>query len=690
MKRSKVFFGIFVLVLLLLPITAVYADDAPPVDGEAVQEETTSEETEHVHEIVSVSGLAPTCTEPGYKDHFFCEGCGLFFSDENGTEIPDIETWKAAGGEGYIAPTGHFYKSMVTTEPECTKEGVRTFTCEICQDSYTESIPATGHHFSSNVCSVCGIKEDVVYRNGGWYYVIGNDIQYSYTGIKHNSNGWWRIVNGKVDFTCESVEQNEYGWWYIKGGKVQFGYTGIKPNSNGWWRIVNGKVDFDCNSVEHNENGWWYCSGGKVQFGYNGAASNSYGTWLITNGKVTFSENGVVNGRDGNWYYASGGKVQTGYTGIKDNRNGWWRIVNGVVDFSCESVEQNEYGWWYISGGKVQFGYTGIKPNKNGWWRIVNGKVDFNCNSVEENENGWWYIRKGKVDFSFDGLAKNKNGWWFIRSGKVDFSYTGVASDDTGSWYINNGKLDSGYTGTVSSNGIIYNVSGGLVTSPAEKFYFGTVFSPLARDGNIHFGTAENKYEIECVHACYCDVHSWTNPSTGHLGVDLICNKAGQELLAVASGTVVYVNHQSYENNGSYGSHPGEAVAVYIGNGLIYEYHELQSNSVKVKVGDYVNAGDVIGKVGLTGVTTGLHIHFSVLYWVGAEYEEDLSEMPSYYGPSTSGFIQINPLFFFGESLARQTESWYPAHKYEWYGYKSAIPGDPRNYPVLASRIMGY
>ena len=36
----------------------------------------------------------------------------------------------------------------VTKEPTCTSEGTRTFTCD-CGDTYTESIPATGHNFGS-------------------------------------------------------------------------------------------------------------------------------------------------------------------------------------------------------------------------------------------------------------------------------------------------------------------------------------------------------------------------------------------------------------------------------------------------------------------------------------------------------------------------------------------------------------
>ena len=50
-------------------------------------------------------------------------------------------------------------------------------------------------------------------------------MDFTYTGIAKNANGWWRIVNGKVDFGCNSVEKNELGWWYIRGGK----WTSIIP-----------------------------------------------------------------------------------------------------------------------------------------------------------------------------------------------------------------------------------------------------------------------------------------------------------------------------------------------------------------------------------------------------------------------------------------------------------------------------
>lgn len=327
---------------------------------------------------------------------------------------------------------------------------------------------------------------------------------------------------------------------------------------------------------------------------------------------------------------------------------------------------------------------SGWQKDGSSWYYYDNGEMVTGWQRID----GTYYYLKPSGERASEEIVSG--GLYVKEDGTFDPRKNGIAFDDLNIWYVKNGLIDKSYTGTVSSNGITYNVVNGLVSSPAEPFYFDTIFGPVAEEGEISFGNTGNLCEIVCVHACYCEVHSWTNPSTGHLGVDLICEQPGYELLAVASGTVVYVNHQRQENNETFGSYPGEAVAVYAGNGLIYEYHELQSRSVQVKVGDHVNAGDVIGKVGITGVTTGYHIHFSTLYWLGAEKTDDLSEIPKYNGPLTEGFIQINPLFFFGESLARQAEEWYETHEDEWCGYKTSIPGDPRNYPMLASRIMGY
>ncbi|MBN9634254.1 MAG: M23 family metallopeptidase [Actinobacteria bacterium] len=57
----------------------------------------------------------------------------------------------------------------------------------------------------------------------------------------------------------------------------------------------------------------------------------------------------------------------------------------------------------------------------------------------------------------------------------------------------------------------------------------------------------------------------------------------------------------------------GNHVVQDIGNGNYAFYAHLQTGSVKVKPGDQLNTGQVLGRVGNTGNSTGPHLHFHVM-----------------------------------------------------------------------------
>lgn len=121
----------------------------------------------------------PTCTESGLElEDNVCEVCGEHYStgkvleplghkfadeytvDKEATCTEEGEKSKHCTREGCnekedilsipVDENNHDWKSEVTTQPTCVKDGVRTLTCSRCKDTKTEAIPATGVHQWSN------------------------------------------------------------------------------------------------------------------------------------------------------------------------------------------------------------------------------------------------------------------------------------------------------------------------------------------------------------------------------------------------------------------------------------------------------------------------------------------------------------------------------------------------------------
>lgn len=86
-----------------------------------------------------------------------------------------------------------------------------------------------------------------------------------------------------------------------------------------------------------------------------------------------------------------------------------------------------------------------------------------------------------------------------------------------------------------------------------------------------------------------------------HRGVDL-GGMMGSPVFAVAKGKVVLSGRMFYEGN---------MIIIDHGN-KIFSYY-MHMSVLHVKEGDFVNAGDTIGDVGSTGMSTGPHLHFSVM-----------------------------------------------------------------------------
>ena len=99
--------------------------------------------------------------------------------------------------------------------------------------------------------------------------------------------------------------------------------------------------------------------------------------------------------------------------------------------------------------------------------------------------------------------------------------------------------------------------------------------------------------------------------STNHKGID-IGAPTGTEIIAAAGGEVV---------TATYSSSAGNYIMISHGNSMYTVY--MHCSSLSVSEGDQVKQGQVIGKVGSTGYSTGPHLHFGVRY--DGEYRNPLN-----------------------------------------------------------------
>lgn len=88
-----------------------------------------------------------------------------------------------------------------------------------------------------------------------------------------------------------------------------------------------------------------------------------------------------------------------------------------------------------------------------------------------------------------------------------------------------------------------------------------------------------------------------------HNGMDLL-GATGTEILSSASGVVEEVSRK--------GKKEGNTIVINHGNGYITKY--MQIGDILVRQGQKVDQGDVIGRIGLSGMSFAPHLHYEILY----------------------------------------------------------------------------
>ena len=147
-------------------------------------------------EAVVENEVAATCGASGsYDEVVYCTVCGA--------ELSRVTVTVPATGE-------HSYEAT-TTDATCTEDGVITYTCSVCGDTYSEVIAATGHTAGEAVvenevaatCSASGSYDEVVYCT-----VCGAEL--SRVTVTVAATGEHNYVAKVTDPTCTDLGYTTY------------------------------------------------------------------------------------------------------------------------------------------------------------------------------------------------------------------------------------------------------------------------------------------------------------------------------------------------------------------------------------------------------------------------------------------------------------------------------------------------
>lgn len=187
------------------------------------------------HDMQAHTAVAPTCTEAGNIDYYYCTKCKTNFSDVAGT--------KKIEGEVTIPATGHTKEAHAAEEASCLAAGHPAYVyCTTCKKYFTDDTCATettyaaiygsnevaAHNFGTDgVCTVCGTTKKALVQKETVGFATGKD------GTKKAA---LKANTGKMYFsTAESTSSNVGKYLSIVDGNVVS--VGKKQNSQSYIRF---------------------------------------------------------------------------------------------------------------------------------------------------------------------------------------------------------------------------------------------------------------------------------------------------------------------------------------------------------------------------------------------------------------------------------------------------------------------
>ncbi len=140
------------------------------------------------HKLTKTDAKAATCTEAGNEAYWTCSGCGKYFSDENGTNEIEKDSW-------VLKTLGHDMTKTGAKEATCTEDGNNEYyTCSRCGGVFkdeagtqattveAETLKKLGHDWSNKngICARCDAKCTETHKPGTTCSVCHKYTSYPY------------------------------------------------------------------------------------------------------------------------------------------------------------------------------------------------------------------------------------------------------------------------------------------------------------------------------------------------------------------------------------------------------------------------------------------------------------------------------------------------------------------------------
>ena len=311
--------------------------------------------------------------------------------------------------------------------------------------------------------------------------------------------------------------------------------------------------------------------------------------------------------------------------GNKKGYNTWNKTQNlpsSNNDYRRKSTQVNrsQYGFNRSSGGGVGLGKYGVNSGnnyENTNYQDNNNSNSMSTNSSEKNKSGYIEDKTEEIKEKAKKKTLRIVVTLIIKIALLIFSFflfliLFICVLCAPLFLL--GIIDIGDITQSITSGINFSSSGFKSTISSS-----TAIIPIGSDKITTVGGVEYAIDEPSTTTITATFNGNDSVHNGkHGGIDFGAEVNGVNVIAALSGTVLYPTKDDRIDypNGYYCSRDGSGYGNYVmidhGNGLVSLYGHMYANTITVRAGDYVEKGQLIGRTGTSGCSTGGHLHFEM------------------------------------------------------------------------------